>query len=250
MKKLVLLFGIIHSLSNSYAQIDYPKKEILPVLGFHFQYGIFQPVGKMNERFGFDNAIQLSVDHLSKSNWVFGGDGQYFFGKKVKEDPLAKLRVPEGFLIGNDQALADVQLRERGFYVGAFLGHVFSKTEKDRVNGLRVTVGAGYLQHKIRIQDNSGSATQVSGQYIKGYDRQTGGPAFAQFVGYQFYSHKKLINFFAGANFQEGLTKSLRSYNFDEKKADTASRVDVRMGLIAGWSLPFYIGDKGEDVYY
>lgn len=238
----------------SYAQNDTEKDGPKPVIGLHLQYGFFQPVGKMADRFGFDNTVQVSLDLLTKKDWIVGGDFQYFFGKDVKEDPLAKLRVAEGFLIGNDAALADVQLRERGFYVGGYVGRTFSfkknGASKDRVNGLRVTLGAGWLQHKIRLQDDNNSAAQISGAYLKGYDRQTGGPALSQFIGYQYYSQKKRINFFAGLNLQQGFTKSMRSYNFDEMRADTEKRLDARVGLVAGWTLPFYLGDKGEDIYY
>jgi hypothetical protein len=252
MKKILLFFLLTYSFSTSYAQSESDEKVIHNLLTPHFQYMVAQPGGDLKDRFGLDMAPSLMLDFLTKNDFLFGAEAQYFFGTKVKEDPLAKIRVPQGFLIGSNRELADVQLRERGFYSGIFFGKIFQlrPDSRDRVNGIRVTLGGGWLQHKIRLQDDNQTAPQIAGEYQKGYDRLTGGFATNQFIGYQLFTHQKRINFSAGFQFTQGFTKSLRSWNFDQNAADTKSRKDFRTALVFSWAMPFYLGDKAEDRYY
>src|SRR5690606_10623621 len=123
---------------------------------------------------------------------------------KVKEDVLAGIRGPDGLLISNDRSVADIQLRERGFYVGGHLGKLFRLSDFNPKTGIRLTVGAGVLQHQIRLQEEVNvSVSAISGDYKKGYDRLSNGLALNQFIGYQHFSLNRRINFYAGFEFTQ-----------------------------------------------
>jgi hypothetical protein len=160
---------------------------------------------------------------------------------------LAILRTPEGDIIGSDQAVADVALRERGYYIGGMLGKLFTFGEKR--SGIRLTLGAGMLQHWIRLQDNSSSVAQITGAYRKGYDRRTGGLMLQQFIGWQHLSANRRANWFIGLEFNQGFTNSLRSWDFTEMRKLDEKRTDLRFGIRVGWTLPFYLSGA-EEIYY
>lgn len=220
---------------------------------FDVSYGFHQPGGDLNDRFGEHFSIGSGVEWLTdKGSWIMGASFNYYFGTSVKENPLASLLNDEGFLIGNDREYADIGLRMRGFYAGVHLGKLISLGFKNPRSGIRLTVSGGLLQHKIRIQkDPVRRVPQISDEYEKGYDRLTNGLAFTEFIGYQLLSSNRRINFFAGFEFTQGLTMSRRSFNFDTRQQNTASRLDLDYGFRVGWILPFYMGERAsEEIYY
>ena len=202
----------------------------------------------MAKRFGVDQSLGGGLERISENNFILGVEGHYFFSQKVKEDPLAGLRTPEGDIIGIDQGIASLVLRQRGFYIGANMGKLITFNEQKR-SGLRVTVGAGWLQHKIRLQDDAQTVPLVSGNYVKGYDRLTGGLAFNEFIGWQKLSASRRVNWYIGLEMGQGLTQSQRDYDFATQQKLTGRRLDLRFGIRAGWILPFY-QNKPEDIYY
>lgn len=249
--KMGMLAVLTASFSMIYGQDSTDEKEKLGLVGLHIGFGLSQPGGDLADRFGWSNHACVGLDFLTKNDWIFGAELPYFFGTRLNEDPLANLRESHGSLIGNNLELAEVQLRERGFFIGGYFGKIISfKNTKERAHGLRLTFGGGWFQHKIRIQDDNSTAPQVAGAYKKGYDRLTGGPGLSQFVGWQILSRSKRVNFFAGLDFYEGFTKSLRDFDFRLQKKDDSARFDLRLGAKIGWTMPFYVGEKGEDIYY
>jgi hypothetical protein len=215
---------------------------------FHFNLGSHIPAADMAKRFGNDLSIGGGLERITENNLIVGVEGHFFFSQKVKEDPLAALRTPEGDIIGIDQAIASLVLRERGFYIGANMGKLITFNEKRR-RGLRLTGSLGWLQHKIRLQDDGQTVPQVTGNYAFGYDRLTGGLALNEFVGWQQLSISRRINWYVGFEFGQGFTGTLRDYDFAEQRKLSERRLDLRFGVRAGWVLPFY-QRKAEDIYY
>lgn len=215
---------------------------------FHVSFGGHLPGKDMAARFGLNGAYGGGIEFLTESNFFIGVEGEGLFGAKVHDDPIANLRAPDGTIIGNDRAIASVALRERGLYLGGNLGKMFTFI-KDERKGLRVSVGAGWLQHRILIQDNRKVLTQVTGDYRKGYDRLTGGPALNEFIGWQELGKYRRSNFMIGFEFNQGFTQSLRDWDFNEMKKLTGKRLDLRFGLKFAWTLPFYM-TKSEEIYY
>jgi hypothetical protein len=213
----------------------------------HLTFGAHTPLGDMADRFGVDGNFGAMVEYLTENNFIMGVEGHYLFGSEVKEDPLAILRTPEGGIIGNNRLVASVVLRERGYYMGGMVGKLFTFNEKR--SGIRVTAGAGLLRHWIRVQDDNSSVTQLTGSYKKGYDRLTGGLALNQFIGWQHLAANRRSNFLIGIEFNQGFTKSLRDWDFNDMKKLEGNRLDLRVGLRVAWTLPFYQG-KSEEIFY
>lgn len=222
----------------------------IPVLLTSISYAYQLPGGDLADRFGSNFDIGLAATWLTaKSDILLGLEGGILFGNSVKEDVVASLRSPAGFIIGTDKSVASVALRERGFYTGALLGKIFSGASSKSRSGIRATLGAGLLQHKVRIQDDSQRVPQLAEPYVRGYDRLTNGLALRQFIGYQFLSSDRQLNFFGGFEFTQAFTQNRRTVNFDTRSGDDTKRLDLLFGIRLAWILPFYFGD-GDEIRY
>jgi hypothetical protein len=214
----------------------------------HFNLGSHIPLADMAKRYGADQSVGGGLERISDGNFILGLEGHYMFSQKVKDDPLKNMRTAKGDIIGIDQGLARLSLRERGFYVGALVGKLLVFNEKSRT-GLRLTASAGWMQHWIRLQDDNQSVPLVTGEYSKGYDRLTGGIALNQYVGWQKLSKSRRANWYIGIECNQGFTNTLRDFDYAEKRKLDDRRLDIRLGLRAGWILPFY-QKKAEEIYY
>lgn len=206
-------------------------------------YGYFFPGGDLYERFGNNSTIGTYSGYKTKKNNFYAVEWNYIFGEHVKESGiLDSIATSDGYLIDREGKLADIRIFERGFTLHAQYGHLFNIREiSPNPNcGLFVHAGIGILQHKIRIYDNGGRSPQLSGDYLKGYDRMTNGVSFSQFVGYWYMSNNRLVNFYFGFEAYEAITKSRRSWDYDLMRADTKQRFDVMYGFRAGWVIPFF----------
>ncbi|MBK8194806.1 MAG: hypothetical protein IPK76_16905 [Lewinellaceae bacterium] len=217
------------------------------VLSLHVTAGVHTPAGDMADRFGVDGDFGGAFEFMTAGNYLFGAEGHYFFGNKVKDDPLAILRTPEGDIIGNDRLIASVALRERGYYIGGMIGKLITFSQKR--SGIRLTLGAGVTRHRIRVQDDSDSVTQLTGEYKNGYDRLCGGIALNQFIGWQHLGATRRSNWMAGFEFNEGFTQTLRDWDFTEMRKLDGKRTDLRIGIRIAWTLPFYQGGA-DKIYY
>jgi hypothetical protein len=213
----------------------------------HFALGGHLPAGDLSERFGINGAIGAGTEFITSKDWVFGLEGAFLFGSKIKEDPLAIIRTPSGDIIGNDRAIATVRLQQRGLYLGAAIGKLITFNESRK--GLRLTFGAGWTQHRIQILDDARTAAQLTGDYRKGYDRFTGGPALQQFVGWQHVGYGKDVSWLIGLEFNQGFTSTLRDWDFTEMRKLDGTRMDLRFGIRAAFTLPFYTG-YAQEIYY
>ena len=245
----ILLLGTV--LVSAQRMREHPEEEEPRNKGnailVHLEGGVYVPGGDLADRFGKNAGIGLGSEWISKNNFILGAEGHFYFGSVVHDDPVAILRTAEGDLIGKDLTLASVVLHQRGLYVGGLVGKLV--TFNGSRSGLRLTLGAGMTQHKIRVQDDQNALTQITGDYGKGYDRLTGGLALEQFIGWQRLSANRLANFMVGFEFNQGFTHTLRDWDFNDRRKLEGQRLDLRFGLRVAWTIPFYIGG-GEDIYY
>lgn len=215
-------------------------------------YAAQWPGGDLTDRFGGNFSAGLQVDYLTApNNWLFGLIGTFQFGSTVKTDVLASLRTAEGLIIATDRSPANIALRERGIFLGAYIGKILPLSERTVRSGLRLELGAGLLQHQIRIQEDPVRVVaQLTGDYRKGYDRLTNGAALRQFIGYNLMSNDGRINFYAGLEVIEGFTRSRRDFDFFTRMRDQAPRFDLLYGVRVGWILPFFINRNPEEIFY
>lgn len=215
------------------------------------EYGAYLPGADLAERFGYNFIAGVNTSYMTrKSHWLFGLQGGFVFGQDVKENVLSSLTSSQNELVGNNNSLALVLLRQRGLNLHFNFGKLLTLSNEDHLKGIRLEAGLGYLYHKIRLQDETSNFQQINDDYAKGYDRLSAGISTRQFVGYQYLSSKRTINFLIGLEFIQGFTQNQRSYNFDTKMADDAKRTDLYYGLKVAWILPFYFGENLSEIYY
>ncbi len=212
-------------------------------------YAIQFPFADMADRFGNNNCISGGISFKVKNNWMFGAEANFLFGGNIKEDTMLDyLFTSGGFLIGTNGIAESVLLFERGYYFIGKFGKMIPVVKGNPNSGLQVMAGAGFIEHKIKIEDPEAAVPYVTGDYAKGYDRLTNGLALYQYIGYLRLDKRKLLNFNAGVEIIEGLTQNRRNFNFDQMKSDDSKRLDILVGLKLAWVLPLY--GKGEHRMY
>lgn len=238
---------------NTFAQSNHAAKGNDAIfLEINLGYG--SAVGGLQDRFGPHQSVGLGLSYEpARYHFPIGFKWSYLFGTSVKEDILLPYRTSDlGQLIGEDGFQTDVQLRQRAFNLHLFTGGIFPiGTQKNAKHGLKWSLGIGFLQHRIRIQDDSRSASQINKAFSEGHDRLTNGVSLTGFLGYEFRSHSGKINFYTGIEPIWGFTQSRRSYNYDTMISEKGiGRDDVYLQFKIGWYLPFFLGNYGDKFDY
>jgi len=239
-------FLIVLLLFASVSRAQKDSAIFIPMLGVHF--GAQLPFGDLDERFG--NSFTAGGNFMLKTNknWLVGVEASYLFGGTVKEDVLAQLTNPDGFVTDNEGYPANIRITQRGLILGLSFGKVIPIFRSNANSGLMLTIGGGYLQHKVHIYDASQRVASLSGDLKKGYDRLTSGFTLTQFVGYMHVGRKRMGNFYGGFEFYEAFTQSVRKLNYSNGLPDTEKRKDILTGFRIGWILPLY--KKVPDDFY
>lgn len=218
------------------------------VIDFGVGLGMNIPMADLNNRFGRNMNFSIGGDYITGHNWVINGELLYLFGDQIKEDVLAPFRTSSGVILGDDNQIADVFLRQRGMYLGVGAGKLIPFSSESR-SGLKVVMNAGILQHHIRFTDERNSVAQIrAGRYV-GYDRLTRGFSLKETIAYKHLSKDRRLNFEFALDFIQGFTSEVRAYNFDTGLSTIQSRFDMLIGARIVWNLPFYSGSMAT-VYY
>ncbi|MGE0637155.1 MAG: hypothetical protein AB7G44_08140 [Bacteroidia bacterium] len=250
MKKVVLLF-LTFSLSCflTSAQVNV-KDSMVTVPMFTFSYGVQLPAGDMKDRFGVSSSAGVDFMVKNKKNWVFGADFHYIFGTDVKENTILDgMKTEQGEIIGQDGQFADIAIFERGYTTCLKVGKIFPLGKPNKNSGIIFTTGAGFMQHKIRIDVANNTAPQLTKETKKGYDRLTNGFMLDHFLGYMLLGNKRLLNFYGGFEWTHAFTQNRRDYNWDTMQHDTQKRYDMLYGIRIGFIIPFY-KRAGKTYYY
>lgn len=230
------------------AQEENNSKNFGQVINIGFGYGYELPALDLKDRYGNNLEAMLSLELMNNSNWVFGVEGSMKFGTKVKEDVLEYLRIQDNKLLGADHAIAETYFRERGVYLGANIGKLFPLNNTNR-SGIRASLGAGMLAHKVRIVDENNSMPQIFDDYGKIYDRLARGLALKQYLGYEFFGDPRSIHFKIGLEITEGFTKEIRAVQ--SALNQDANRLDMYIGIKGTWFLSFYSENyESPEIYY
>lgn len=228
---------------------DTPRSH--PFLAVGINYGLDLPAADLADRYESSFHAGLSLNKYSlKLKGFFGIEGNFQFGNNVKEDVLAPFRLESGAILGNNGAPADLFLRRRGLYVGAIINKTLLSSKNNPYAGLTLGLGIGILQHNIRLLNDSNNANQVSGDYAKGYDRNTRGLATKQTLTYQHIGTNRSLNYSIGLSLTEGFTSSVRKVNFDTGLPADGRRLDMILSLEATWYLPIRESASPEEIFY
>lgn len=217
-----------------------------------FNYGFQLPLADLKDRFGANSAFGIGLEKVWFKNNIFAGaDGMFFFGSTVKEDVVAGLRVFDGSIVGINGNPGDVGLKERGYYIGLNTGKVFSLGNKENnLTGIRMQIGAGFMQHKIRVQDNFRSIVALSKENLKGYDRLTNGPAVHLALGFQYQNPLNNFHFHIMGDVYGASTKSRRDFDYLTGGYLDEQRTDLLVGLRVGYIVMVSRSRAADEIYY
>lgn len=216
------------------------------------QYGLNAPGGDLKERFGPINHLGVMAGYKTSKNWVYGLDGNFMFGNKVKIPGMfANLTDSYGNITDVNGDIAVVVVNMRGFNVNTMVGKVIPVFSLNKNSGIYIHGGVGYMQYKARVETQEQVIPTLELKYRKGYDRYTTGVDFHQFVGYAFMANQGFVNFYGGFYIQEGLTYNRRKIFFDQPDVPVskAQRLDLQYGFKVGWFVPVY-KRKPKDYYF
>lgn len=221
-------------------------------LAFGATYGFDMPGGDLSDRYGSNFHAAMSFDIWNpKLKGFWGVEGELHFGDNVKEDVLATVKTLEGAVLGTDGGVSEIFLRRRGSYLGIHANRNILSFGSEKATGLNVGLGLGIMQHNIRIQDDTNNAGQFKNDYLKGYDRNTRGPALRQSIGIQSVgSSNTNINYAIALTITEGFTRDVRSVNFDTGIVNDGSRLDLLIALEATWYLPLIRFSGSKEIFY
>jgi len=247
-KKVLFLFLVV-LYSNCISSQFQVRDSILFNPHVEIGGGYQMPYGDMAKRFGNSGVAGLGFHIKAKSQWYYGVQGSYFFGNQVTEPGLMQnLYTNAGEILDNQGQKSIVYIQERGWMYFMDGGRLFPVIGPNQNSGILAYGGVGYMHHKIRIEHQSNEIAQLEGEYLKGYDRLTMGPAAHVFLGYFHMSNNKLINFFGGVEVAHAWTRGVRSIYFDTREVDHRMRNDGLVGLRAGWVVHLY--KRTPDAYY
>ena len=213
-----------------------------------FRYGLHFPFADMKDRFGVNSTLGAGFEKVIGNKFFAGIDGSFYYGSRVNEDVLEGLRSFDGNIIGIGGFPGDVSLRERGYYVGLNAGKIFGKSES--LTGIRLQVGGGFLQHKIRVQDNLNSIIALDGDKVKGYDRLTNGPAIHLAIGYQYQNPKNNLHFNIMGDLFTAFTKSRRSFDNLTGGYLSGNRTDILAGITLAYIVSISREKEADEIYY
>ncbi len=245
---VLVILGLFHS-GNLHAQ-DSTEAKSSKILSIHFHYGMQLPGGDMADRYGLNQNAGLGISFKTKSNWVFEADFSYIFGNNVKiTDSIFKdIADDDGNIIDGNGQFAEVYTYERGYYITGGFSKILPLLSANKNSGVTIGLGAGFMQHKIRIYNPENTAPQVTGDYIKGYDYLSNGLATREFIGYTFFAPKKVYSFKAGFEFVQAFTQGRRDYLFPLHGPDTENRLELLYGFKLIWTIPF--SKSTGEIYY
>lgn len=239
MKKVIVLILVIVSLA-SFSQKKVEEKAVIPAISVDFGYQI--PGGDMATRFGNNYNVGGTFWLKLKNNFILGLDGYYLFGDELKEEAYNTfdgIKTSDGNITDKYGHSSTILMTERGYYFGLKVGKLFPLTKGNGNTGIIATVGGGFLEHHILIENDGNRTPQILDEYKKGYDKLVNGFAFQEFIGYMYMGKSRLLNFIVGLEFTQGFTKSRRSYDFNLMKYNDKKRLDLLYGIKVSWLIPF-----------
>lgn len=251
MKLLVLLLCAVFLFpQNTGAQVNVKDSAVFTTMVYP-AFALQLPGGDLKLRYGFSTSIGPGFMMKLKSNWVLALETGFIFGSDIKDEQqvLQNISTSDGWVIDANGTYATIHMYERGFSAMAGLGKIFTGLGPNLNSGIMLMGKAGYLQHKIRIDNTDNAAPQVAGDYKKGYDKLSDGPAISEFLGYMYLGNNRLVSFFGGISCTQAWTKSRRIYDFNAMKKDDTQHFDMLFEFRGGWIIPLYKRSPKEFYY-
>ena len=246
MRILILITLISYTLIGQVIQKDEQKNNLL-VLSINHTLQI--PGGNMADRFGTNSNISGMLLYKTYNNFTIHLEIGALFGPKVKEVNLFEpIDGNNGNLISQNGEIPTIRLFERGAHIDINIGKYIQLPNKRSESAILLSLGTGYLYHKILIETLTTELPQLNEDLIKGYDKLCGGFFTKEFIGYLHFSKKTNIRYIVGLEFIQAYTKDLRQYDYTTQSINTDKRMDYLFGIKTGFMIP--ISKRTSDRYY
>lgn len=234
-------------LNIAYSQADSSQS----IIYISFDYGLYEVDGDWEQRYSNSNAAGGSIGFKMANNWQFKVSSSFHFSNKVRQNGILDDVINEvGDVTDFDGELVKIIYEQRGLGFKAEVGKIVPFFKKNANSGLLLQAGAGYFQHRTKIDYRDGTVFQLEEDDRKGYDRLHTGFATSQFIGILFFGKSNFFNFYGGFEFNQAFTKNRREYNYDTRSFDKDPKLDLYYGMKIGWMIPFKKRASEEFYYY
>ena len=256
-----LIFLSAFTIASQAQQGKSIMKESIPVSMFQASYAFHFPALDNKTTYGVSNTIGGGFMQKTKDNWLFGVNGHYIFGPKVKGDRIDILgegiTTIDGEVIGGSGNIASLSVAQRGFHFQGEIGRLIPCGINPNC-GFFIKGGIGCLRNRIRIDYETqmyNTPYQVDGDYKYGYDQMRGGIAFHLETGYLLLNDTRMLNCAISLEMTWARTHNLRSYDFRVFDGVPVGYVDqhkrfndLYYGIRFTWNIPTY--QRQPEAYY
>jgi len=247
-KRFIIIYLISSILLAQEKNEDIPQNHSILL---SINYTIQNPEGDLKKRFGLNSDVSTTIIYKTINNWMINLEGGLLFGGDVKEtDIFNAIDGNDGSLISPVGEIPTIRLFERGGHLDISIGKYFQLKNKKHDSGLMMSLGLGYMYHKIFIETITTQIPQLNDELLKGYDRLSGGLLIKQFIGYLFFSNKNNIRFLFGLEATQAFTQDLRGYNYTTQTYVNTKRRDYLFGLKCGLIIPIKKRSTGKYYYH
>lgn len=236
-RTFLLLLSLSVCFYQAEAQISL-KDSIVKAHIVNIDLGAGLPGGDLADRFGPHFIVGAGYQYKFENNVLFGISGHYLFGNSVTEEGLlSNMLIDDKYIIGNDGLHYTPITGEKGFDVSLQIGKITQLLSTNPNTGIALLAGIGILEHGISFYIDKPFVPQLSGKYLKGYDRLSNGFMLNQYIGYYVFNNNNFVNFRMGIEFQEAFTKNRRGIDFDTQLIDDDLHFDLMTTLKLSWNL-------------
>ncbi len=208
--------------------------------------GYFLNFSDMGNRYPAYTCFPLGVEYQHKNKWVASLDYNLIFGTSVDvAGYFDHISNDNGYMIDAKGQQAVINTYMRGFSARAHFGKIIPLSKKPYRKDWSILAsgGLGYTQTYIQYQIDEGELPQLEGTYTGGYDRLAGGFQIAERIKIQ-YLNSNALSFVLGFDFIQGVSKSLRPWNFSTNSADDQPMTELATGISAGIIIPIKTRSK------
>lgn len=252
-KKALVLVLAMFCVVTLKAQQDIMKAKISTVM-FQGTYAFQGPGADTRDLYGNNSTVGGGIYYKTKSNWMFGINGNYIFSENVdiaRKDLMGCILTENSELITGDGIYGSYSLFERGCHFQAKVTKIFNILAPNPNCGFFISAGVGYLQNRIKIEFSSyiSTPTNLAGDYKYGYDRMRGGFAYSGEIGYLFLSNTRIFNFSLSFEVIQANTHAMRDYDFNLMGKGPSNFTDRFYGIRVAIYIPTYKRMPAEYYY-
>jgi hypothetical protein len=213
-------------------------------------YGFQMPGGDLADVYGAGNEAGGGAGFKTKTGCMLGLEASVFFGGEVKQNTLQELMNSDNQITNMYGEPGSINMRQTGFKVMGTLGKIFPVFGSNSNSGIFIRGNMGLLQHKIYIESVGNNIPQLSGDYVKGYDRLSNGLMIGEFVGWQNFSKNGAYHFILGFEFTQAFTENRRDWDYATYQKIDGKRLDLMYALKLGYYIPFRQKQSTGYFYY